>query len=350
MSHILIVDDNLKNIQVLGNTLRENDYEIAVATSGKEALEWVDTEKFDLILLDIMMPVMDGYEVCERIKANPEIADIPIIFLTAKTEKDSIVKGFELGAVDYVTKPFNSAELLSRVKTHIDLKNARERLEIAYSRLDKEKEKSDKLLLTILNEKIVKDLKETGESKPEVYDNVTIFFSDLVGFTTISEQLEPDVLISELNELFAEFDKIMQKNECERMENIGDAYLAACGIPKPDKDHAEKMILASMDIVTYMKTRNLDAEAKNKVPWKIRIGLHTGKVAGGIVGTHRIAFNVFGDTVNTASRMETYSEPMRINVSELTYNIVKHKFSFIERNPVDVKGKGMMKMFFLGEG
>lgn len=111
----------------------------------------------------------------------------------------------------------------------------------------------------------------------------------------------------------------------------------------------DKIILAATDVIACMKLRNQDAATKNKVPWKIRIGIHTGKVASGIVGIHKYAYNVFGDTVNTASRMETYSEPMRINVSELTYNIVKDKFSFIERNPIDVKGKGMMKMFFLGD-
>ncbi len=125
---ILIVDDNPKNLQVLGNLLEKNQYNVEYALSGKEALEWVKSEQFDLILLDIMMPGMDGYEVCETIRKDDQYKDIPIIFLTAKTDKESIVKGFELNAQDYVSKPFDTAELLARINTHLELKNSRDKL------------------------------------------------------------------------------------------------------------------------------------------------------------------------------------------------------------------------------
>ena len=251
--NILIVDDNIKNIQVLGNILRESNYEIAVALNGKEALDWVRSDNFDLILLDIMMPEMDGYEVCKEIKKNEKFIEVPIIFLTAKTETESVIKGFETGAVDYVTKPFNSAELLARVKTHIELKNAKDTLVKAKNQLEKEKEKSDKLLLNIFSKRIIHELKETGIANPVTYDNVTLFFSDLVNFTPISEKLEPSQLIAELNELFTEFDRIMKKYDCERMETIGDAYIAACGMPEANEMHAENIVFAARDILSYMK-------------------------------------------------------------------------------------------------
>lgn len=345
--HILIVDDNIKNIQVLGNILREYNYEIAVALNGQEALDWIKSDSFDLILLDIMMPEMDGYEVCLEIKKNEQCKDVPIIFLTAKTESENIIQGFESGAVDYVTKPFNSAELLSRVKTHLDLKNIRDNLVHAKDQLEKEKEKSDKLLLNILNERIIHELKETGKTKPVTYENVTLFFSDLVNFTPISEKLEPAQLVDELNELFTEFDRIISKYNCERMETIGDAYIAACGIPYKNEKHAENIIYAAQEILQYMKYRFQIAQKNNNINWEIRIGIHTGKVAEGIVGIHRFAYNVFGDAVNTASRMETNADPMTINVSESTYKLVSDKFSFFERTPIDVKGKGLLKMYYL---
>ncbi|MCK4765652.1 MAG: response regulator [Candidatus Aminicenantes bacterium] len=124
---VLIVDDVPKNLQVLGNILRKKNYNIAAATSGKQALDMVVNSQPDLILLDIMMPDLNGYEVCEKLKENPTIKDIPVIFLTAKTETDDIVKGFTVGAVDYLTKPFESAELLARANTHIELKRARDK-------------------------------------------------------------------------------------------------------------------------------------------------------------------------------------------------------------------------------
>ncbi|MEE4197052.1 MAG: response regulator [Bacteroidales bacterium] len=125
---ILIVDDNPKNLQVLGNLLEKKSYNVEYALSGQEALEWIHSEQFDLILLDIMMPEMDGYEVCKRIREEDQYRDIPIIFLTAKTDKESIVKGFELNAQDYVSKPFDSAELLARINTHLELKDSRDKL------------------------------------------------------------------------------------------------------------------------------------------------------------------------------------------------------------------------------
>lgn len=125
---VLVVDDNPQNLQVLGPMLEKKGYDVAFATSGEQALEFASGEKPDLVLLDIMMPGMDGYQVCERLKKEKTTASIPVIFLTAKSDTDDIVRGFEAGGVDYVTKPFNSAELLARVKTHLELKNAREEI------------------------------------------------------------------------------------------------------------------------------------------------------------------------------------------------------------------------------
>ena len=228
------------------------------------------------------------------------------------------------------------------------LENQKEKLENMVDKrteeLSREKEKTEELLLNTLPLKVVNELKENGKSEPESFDDVTVYFSDIVGFTDISSKLDPKTLIDELNIMFTVFDDIMEKHHCERIKTIGDAYLAVSGMPLKNEDHAKNMMNASIEIKNYLENRNNSSEVK----WRIRIGIHTGKVVGGIVGVRKYIYDVFGDTINTASRMESNSEPMRINISETTYNILKDNYSFVEREAIKVKGKGSMKMYFLG--
>ncbi len=222
-------------------------------------------------------------------------------------------------------------------------KKAHQKLEEANKLIKKEKETSDKLLLNILPERVAKELKEKGKTTPESYDNVTILFSDFVNFTKKSSLLEPNILINELNDIFTGFDDIIEKNHCERIKTIGDAYLAVCGLPEPNQDHAENIMRSALEIMHYLKRRN--SRTNNK--WQIRIGIHSGSVVGGVVGVKKYIFDIFGDALNTASRMESNSEKMKINVSETTYNLLSDKFIFIKRKPWQVKGKGKMNMYFV---
>ena len=206
-----------------------------------------------------------------------------------------------------------------------------------------EKDKSEKLLLNTLPAKVVSDLKLYGKTEPENFPEVTAYFSDVCGFTDMTSVLEPKLVISELSEIFTAFDDIMVRNHCERIKTIGDAYLAVCGMPEQNDNHAENMIKSAIEILSYLKERNSTHELK----WRIRIGINSGKVVGGIVGVRKYIYDVFGDTINTASRMESNSEPMRINVAEATYSILKDKYQFTTREPKEVKGKGLMNMYFL---
>ncbi len=213
----------------------------------------------------------------------------------------------------------------------------------------KEKAKTDKLLLNILPVRVADDLRQRGRTEPESYQNVTVYFSDIVGFTQKSSELEPKELISELNDLFTAFDDIMTMNDCERIKTIGDAYLAVCGMPAPNPRHAVNIVNAALQIIDYLTERNESSSIK----WQIRIGIHTGKVVGGIVGTRKYIYDIFGDTINTASRMENLSEPMQVNISENAYAIIYadqeliESVEFIERESYEVKGKGSMRMFFV---
>ena len=206
-----------------------------------------------------------------------------------------------------------------------------------------ERDKNEQLLLNTLPLKVVSDLKLYGKTEPEKFDNVTVYFSDVAGFTTLSTGLDPAFLISELNDIFTAFDDIMQECECERIKTIGDAYLAVCGMPQKNEKHAQNMIRAALKNIEYLKERN----KKTEIQWHIRVGIHSGSVVGGIVGVKKYIYDVFGDTINTAARMESNGEPMRVNVSETSYYLVKEEFNFTKRQPMEIKGKGVMNMFFV---
>lgn len=207
----------------------------------------------------------------------------------------------------------------------------------------REKAQSDKLLLNILPASIASDLKEKGTTEPRLYKNATVCFTDLVGFTEKSACMDPKLLIEELNLIFTAFDTIIERNHCERIKTIGDSYMAICGVPDPNPHHPEHIIRSSVEMVQYIEKKNLESD----IEWQIRIGIHSGDVIAGVVGIKKYIYDVFGDTINTASRIETASEPMRINVSESTYLLVKDRFKFEERGEVTVKGKGAMKMYFI---
>ena len=218
-----------------------------------------------------------------------------------------------------------------------------QQLKDSFEAIRVEQAKSEELLLNILPAQVANELKETGRSEPQSFEAVTVLFTDVVDFTRHSTQVSPRALIEELNTIFTRFDEVMEAHGCERIKSIGDAYLAVCGMPEANPDHAHEMVAAAIEILAYMRERK---QARGE-GWDIRIGIHSGRLVGGIVGIKKYIYDVFGDTINTASRMETCSEPMRINVSETTYALVKDDFSFIPRDPVEVKGKGEMRMYFV---
>ena len=209
--------------------------------------------------------------------------------------------------------------------------------------LEAEQEKSAKLLRNLLPERVIVDLQENGASKPERFEHVTVLFSDIVGFTNRCAALDPEEVLAELSDIFTQFDRIFTRHGCERIKTIGDAYLCVSGLPTPAEDHCANILTGACEALDYLETRNR-ARAHE---WRMRFGIHTGCVVGGIVGTEKYIYDIFGDTVNTAARMEQLSEPMRINVSQAVRDAAPGNFRFLERPAIEVKGKGQMKMYFL---
>lgn len=211
--------------------------------------------------------------------------------------------------------------------------------------LSDEKDKVESLLLNILPAYVLEELREKGKSDPRSFEDVAILFTDFVGFTKISSQLAPLKLIEELNDMFTHFDEITERHHCERIKTIGDSYMAVAGLSGTEKNPTQQMAHCAIEILKFIEQRN----KTSVIEWKIRIGISAGQSMGGIVGKTKYLFDLFGDTINIASRMESNSEPMKINVSEAAFKKLDGLFTFVERSEIDVKGKGKMKMYFLEE-
>lgn len=207
-----------------------------------------------------------------------------------------------------------------------------------------EKEKSEELLYNILPEEVAYELKERGATTAQQFDHVTVLFTDFVNFTQAGEQMGSQALVEELHNCFEAFDGIMDKYGIEKIKTIGDAYLAVCGLPTTDERHAEKVVQAAQDIRGFMVDRYTQLGDKT---FEVRIGVHSGEVVAGIVGVKKFAYDIWGDTVNTAARMESKSEAGKINISQSTYELVQDKFTCTYRGEIEAKGKGKLKMYFV---
>ncbi len=216
-------------------------------------------------------------------------------------------------------------------------------MEDTEGKLKVEREKSDSLLNNILPEHIANELKVTGKAEPRRFENVTILFTDFKGFTELVASIPAITLVKELNDIFSQFDDIMAEEGVEKIQTIGDAYVAICGILEKDSDHAYKCVRAAKRMLEFLETRN----TQNKIQWSMRVGIHSGPIVAGVVGKRKFAYNLFGDTINTASRFETNSEPGKINISSSTYEEIKDRFSCEYRGKIQAKGKGELEMYFV---
>jgi adenylate cyclase len=340
---ILVVDDHESNRDLLSRRLTRDAHHIVTAANGESALALVEREQFDLILLDLLMPGMSGYEVLERLKCDPRHSEIPVLMISALNEIDSAVRCIEAGAEDYLAKPFDPVLLRARVNACLEKKRFRDREKMILQQLRLERDRSDALLLNILPEPIIARL-NLGESV--IADHIadaTILFADLVGFTSLSMRVSATKLVHLLNVLFSDFDRLSVQYGLEKIKTIGDAYMLAGGLLTPCPDHPE----AVADMALAMRNALQAASDRIGEPLQLRIGIHTGSVVSGIIGTHKFIFDVWGDTVNTASRMESHGTPNEINVSAATYMRLCEKFTFDACGTIELRGKGPMEAYFL---
>jgi class 3 adenylate cyclase len=327
-ARILIVDDTPANIQAAAGILKGEGYQLTIATSGQQALDILERIRPDLILLDVMMPELDGFETCRHLKASTLWREIPVVFLTARSEVADIVRGFEVGAVDYVAKPFNAHELLARVKTHLTL-----------DRLIRENER---LLLNVLPARIAERLKRQEGIIAERFEDVSVLFADIVGFTPLSARLSPSALVEMLNSVFCAFDELVEQHGLEKIKTIGDAYMVAGNLPESRPNHLVAMADLALDMHQRVQRLGHSGSALG-----LRIGLHAGSVVAGVIGIRKFIYDVWGDTVNTASRLESHGTPGEVHVSEAVCLRLTDTFAFEPRGAVELKGRGSVKTYFL---
>lgn len=482
---LVIVDDDAETTRLLHRLLSQQGYGIQVAESGQQALELIPERLPALVLLDIILPDIDGYTLCQRLKTNPLTAEIPVIVLSSLVDSLDKVKAFQAGASDYITKPFAVQEVLVRVQNQLNLAQQRQQLsrqnallvqevlertqmenaliaaEINYrsifenatvgifkasvsgklisvnssmaslygydsaeemvatvddisrqiylqpqrraelvvylNRFDKitdaesevfrkdgsifwvsediwkvwdkdgtflhyegivhdtserrqmetelrqQRQQADRLLVNILPYRIAQRLKGGARTIAENLDQVSVLFADLVDFTAASSEMTPRQLVKMLNEVFSMFDQLAEFHRLEKIKTIGDAYMVAGGLPTPNDDHAEAIAQFALDICDAIQQfQRPDGKA-----FQIRVGINTGSVVAGVIGRRKFAYDLWGDTVNLASRMEATGEAQRIQVTPHLYERLKDKFQFEPRGYITVKGRGQMMTYWL---
>jgi adenylate cyclase len=329
---VLIVDDTPTNIAVVSGVLKDS-FRTKVATNGEKALAIAnEAEKPDLILLDVMMPGMDGYEVCRRLKDIPATRNIPIIFLTAKTEEMEEEKGFDVGAVDYIHKPFSGPIVLARVRTQLALQKALIEAQDA-------RKKADQLLHVLLPKIAADEIRSTGSVIPRRYENVAVLFCDVTNFTAYCDKHEPEDVVSRLDALFVIFERITSKHGLEKIKTIGDGFMAVAGLLHHNKDPVGSAVRCGLEMASTL----IDAD----LGWEVRTGVHSGPVVAGVVGQERYQFDIWGDTVNVAARMVGMSAPGSVVVTKEIFEQVASAFVGKSLGELNIKGKGAISLFGL---
>ncbi|MBE9110288.1 response regulator [Nodosilinea sp. LEGE 07298] len=482
---LVIVDDDTETSCLLQRLLSQQGYRIQVAESGQQAIGSILASRPSLVLLDLLLPDMDGYSLCQQLKRNPLTTEIPVIVLSSLVDSIDKVKAFQAGAADYITKPFAVQEVLVRVQNQLRLAQQRQQLsqqnalltqevhertqmeqaltaaEINYrsifenatvgifkasakgqllsvnpsmarlygyesaqemvaavadisrqiyiqpkrrdelvvylDRFDKitdaesevfrkdgttfwisediwkvwdklgtflhyegivhdiserrqmetelrqQRQQADRLLVNILPYRIAQRLKGGARTIAESLDQVSVLFADLVDFTAASSQMTPRHLVKMLNEVFSMFDQLAEFHHLEKIKTIGDAYMVAGGLPTPNDDHAAAIAQFALDICDAIK----QFQRPDGKTFQIRVGINTGSVVAGVIGRRKFAYDLWGDTVNIASRMEATGEAQRIQVTPELYERLKDQFQFEQRGYVAVKGRGQMMTYWL---
>ena len=369
---IICIDDEKLVLNGLKSQLGHefgDHYDIEMAESGEEAIELLadllDKKVYiPIVISDQLMPGIKGHELLIEVhKLSPSTYKI---LLTGQSDIEAITEAVnKANLYRYISKPWDGKDLTLTVREAIkgfyqdlQLENQNKLLERHNKELEKlviertaelqaEKEKSEALLVNILPEEIAKDLKEKGVSEPRFYEMVTVLFTDFQSFTQSATTISPVVLIQTLNEFFTAFDDIIDRNNLEKIKTIGDSYMCAGGLPTPNTSNPKDAVLAAKQITKWVNDKNAERQSKGLQKWEIRIGIHTGELIAGVIGRKKFAYDVWGNTVNLASRMESSGEIGKVNISNATYELIKDEFICEYRGNIPVKGNVSMEMYFL---
>lgn len=334
---ILIVDDDEGNRTMLSRRLVRLGFETTVAENGRSALEKLKGARFDLMLLDIQMPELNGYEVLERLKSDPCLRDIPVIVLSASDEIERVARCIEMGAEDYLPKPFDPVLLQARIGASLEKKRLRDR-EVSHLRqIQEEKKRSDDLLHIILPHDVAQELKTTQAVRPRRFENVGVLFCDIVSFTAWCDKHAPPEVLTYLQSLVEAFECISLDHGLEKIKTIGDSFMATAGLLAPATNPALDCVRCGLAMI---------AKAKELPPhWQVRVGVHAGPVMAGVVGRRKYQYDIWGDTANTAARMEQAAVPGSICVTADIWKLLAGHCDGVPQGNVDIKGKGSLELY-----
>jgi len=344
---ILVADDSEAVRTIIVLMLGSLGYKhITEAVDGQDAIEKLHQKEFDLLVLDIEMPRLDGYGVLATLKEDPVLRHLPVIVASGLNDLEAVVRCIDLGAEDFLPKPVNSVIMRARIAASLERKRLRDLEQIRLIELHWEKqllaveqEKSERLLLNILPASIAGRLKQGEQTIAERYSDVTVLFADLVGFTTLVKHTDPVELVGLLNDLFSRYDRIAGRLGLEKIKTIGDCYLVVGGLPEARPDHPEAVANMALEMLDVLEQFN--AERRTKL--RLRLGMHTGPVVAGVIGNQKFAYDLWGATVNLASRLQTSGVPNRIHLSADTGELLRHKFRLAERGAIACKGIGKVR-------
>jgi adenylate cyclase len=333
---VLVVDDEEQNRTLLRDPLEAFGYQVEDAENGLQALQMIAANPPDAILLDLMMPKMDGFEVCRRLKTDYKTKHIPILIITALSERGDRLLGIHAGANDFLTKPIDVQEVTLRVGNAVYAKRL-------YDQLKLEQEKSDQLLLNVLPKRIADRMKNGENNIVDSYSDVTVLVADLVEFTNLVAHIEPAQVVQLLNEIFSAFDILVEELGLEKIKTIGDAYMVAGGISKPRADHAE----AAAELAFKMCEAVEQVNQEYGTTIRLRIGISSGPAIAGIIGRQRFAYDLWGEAVNLAFQLESSGQAGHIQIAEATHEKLKHKYPFGTKHTADVKGSNQVFAYWL---
>jgi class 3 adenylate cyclase/CheY-like chemotaxis protein len=342
-ARLLVVDDDASNRDLLTRRLKKLGYRVSSCAGGRQALKNLQAGNFDLILLDMLMPEMNGDEVLKQMKSHPDYRHIPVIMISALDQVEGIVRCIGLGAEDYLTKPFDPVLLQARLGAALEKKRLRDAEQRYVRQIEMEQKKADQLLLNILPRPIAERLKSGEGVIVDSFLEVTVLFGDLAGFTELSQAIGPERMVRMLNEIFSAFDGLAARHGLEKIKTIGDAYMAVAGLPYPQAHHAVAAVRMGREMLETLKEFN----AAHRTKLAMRIGLNSGPAVAGIIGRNKFSYDLWGDTVNMASRMESNGIPGAIQITQATADRLLGHFPLQARRNVPIKGKGALNTWLI---
>jgi class 3 adenylate cyclase/CheY-like chemotaxis protein len=363
--YVLIIEHSKLILKELARVLRGRGWQVQTAVTGKEALDLIGARLPDVVLYDPQLPDMEDLEILDRLQRID--STIPVIILSSTDRLSVVLKAVRRGAFDYVTSTGQDFSMLitavEKAVTQLRLHKENNRITQLYRRalrelaenlqevgrqrelLQQAQQRSETLLRNLLPSEIADRLRSDEDRIADGFKNVTVLFADIVDFTGFASRRSPEQLVEFLNEIFSELDRSALAHGVEKIKTIGDSYMAASGLPVPRSDHAVAMARFALDMQERVTKRSAELGAE----LQLRVGMHSGPVVAGIVGESKFSYDLWGSTVNIASRMESHGEAGAIHISEATAKLLKDDFDIVERGTTQLKGYGEFQTYFLRE-